>query len=84
MLYDASKRQLDCRFLKKDEIISSGESISFDAHLVDIGEPGGENQLLEDLNIQGNNSNDASKPGTMHGQPNGIKDNKSVTKGWPA
>ncbi|KAJ6907700.1 hypothetical protein NC651_018203 [Populus alba x Populus x berolinensis] len=84
MLYDASKRQLDCRFLKKDEIISSGESISFDAHLVDIGEPGGENQLLEDLNIQGNNSNDASKPGTMHGQPNGIKDNKSVTKEWCA
>jgi hypothetical protein len=81
MLYDASKRQLDCRFLKKDEIISSGESISFDAHLVDIGEPGGENQLLEDLNIQGNNSNDASKPGTMHGQPNGIKDNKSIAKG---
>lgn len=84
MLYDASKRQLDCRFLKKDEIISSGESISFDAHLVDIGEPGGENQLLEDLNIQGNNSNDASKPGTMHGQPNGIKDNKSVAKEWCA
>lgn len=79
MLYDASKRQLDCRFLKKDEIISSGESISFDAHLVDIGEPGGENQL--DLNIQGNNSNDASKPGTMHGQPSGINDNKSVAKG---
>jgi hypothetical protein len=81
MLYDASKRQLDCRFLKKDEIISSGESISFDAHLVDIGEPGGENQLLEDLNIQGNNSNDAREPGTMHGQPNGINDNKSVAKG---
>lgn len=84
MLYDASKRQLDRRFLKKNEIISSGESISFDAHLVDIGEPEGENQLLPDLNIQGNNYNHASKPGIMHGQSDGIKDNESVAKGWPA
>ncbi|KAJ6740479.1 ZINC FINGER GRF-TYPE CONTAINING 1 [Salix purpurea] len=82
MLYDASKRQLDRRFLKKNEIISSGESISFDAHLVDIGEPEGENQLLPDLNIQGNNYNHASKPGIMHGQSDGIKDNKSVAKEW--
>ncbi|CAK7339653.1 unnamed protein product [Dovyalis caffra] len=80
MLYDASKNQLNCRFLKKDEIISSGESISFDAHLVDIGEPEGENQLLEDLNIQEKIFNDVSKPGIMHGQPNCIKDNKSVAQ----
>ncbi|CAK9159602.1 unnamed protein product, partial [Ilex paraguariensis] len=38
MLYDATRTLLDSGFLKMDEIIISGESLAFDAHLVDIGE----------------------------------------------
>lgn len=38
MLSDTSRNLLDSRFLKKDEVIESGETIVFDAHLVEIGE----------------------------------------------
>ncbi|XP_022970028.1 protein ZGRF1 isoform X1 [Cucurbita maxima] len=38
MLFDENRKLLDSRFMKKDERVKSGESIAFDAHLVDIGE----------------------------------------------
>uniref|UniRef100_A0A7N0UTV2 5'-3' DNA helicase ZGRF1-like N-terminal domain-containing protein n=1 Tax=Kalanchoe fedtschenkoi TaxID=63787 RepID=A0A7N0UTV2_KALFE len=39
MLYDSRRNLLDCRFLKSDDVVKSGESLSFDGHIVDIGEP---------------------------------------------
>ncbi|KAI7725095.1 hypothetical protein M8C21_014238, partial [Ambrosia artemisiifolia] len=36
LLYDETRRLLDSRFLKSEEIISAGESMRFDGHIVDI------------------------------------------------
>ncbi|KAK1430655.1 hypothetical protein QVD17_13550 [Tagetes erecta] len=36
ILYDETKQQLDSKFLKNEEIISAGESMRFDGHIVDI------------------------------------------------
>lgn len=52
MLFDATRKLLDTRFLKKDEVIRSGESFAFSAHLVDVGEPEG-HEALADLKFQG-------------------------------
>ncbi|XP_019446487.1 PREDICTED: uncharacterized protein LOC109349892 isoform X7 [Lupinus angustifolius] len=52
VLYDLSKRPLERRFLKKDEVIRAGESVRFDGHLVDVGEPEGSHQSPVKLNEQ--------------------------------
>ena len=42
LLYDASRKLIDNRCLKKGEAIRSGESTAFDyRNLIDIGEPEG-------------------------------------------
>ncbi|KAK9059349.1 hypothetical protein SSX86_021969 [Deinandra increscens subsp. villosa] len=38
VLYDETRRLLDSKFLKNDEIINAGESMRFDGHIVDIME----------------------------------------------
>ncbi|XP_011070350.1 uncharacterized protein LOC105156023 isoform X2 [Sesamum indicum] len=53
MLYDTDRRQLDSRFLKKDEIVCSGESLSFEGHLVEIGEEEGDHKPVTYSNLQG-------------------------------
>uniref|UniRef100_A0A2N9H892 5'-3' DNA helicase ZGRF1-like N-terminal domain-containing protein n=1 Tax=Fagus sylvatica TaxID=28930 RepID=A0A2N9H892_FAGSY len=85
LLYDADRKLLDSRFLKKDEVIRSGESIAFNAHLIEIGEPEGNNKSPADLihlNAQGNKGNINRKSGLMHGQQDSHKDRKSVVKEW--
>lgn len=51
MLYDSRRNLLDSRFLKSDELVKSGESLSFDGHIVEIGEledrPGDDNVVKE-------------------------------------
>ncbi|XP_062146507.1 uncharacterized protein LOC133854358 isoform X3 [Alnus glutinosa] len=84
LLYDASRKLLDSRFLKKDEVIKSGESIAFDGHLIEIGEHEGNHEPLMDLNIQGNDGNIIQKSGLMHGQEVCRTDKKSVVKEWHA
>ncbi|XP_021300031.1 uncharacterized protein LOC110428513 [Herrania umbratica] len=83
MLYDGSKKLINSRFLKKDEVIQSGESIAFDAHLVEIGEPEGNYQGLMDSDVRVSNSNIAGKTGPMHRVQNCLKTNKSFLKGKP-
>ncbi|KAL0016046.1 hypothetical protein SO802_003115 [Lithocarpus litseifolius] len=78
ILFDASRKLLDSRFLKKDEVIRSGESVAFDGHLVEVGELDGDHKPLMDLNVQGNNLNVVKKNGLMHGQENCINLNKPV------
>jgi hypothetical protein len=68
LLYDASRKVLGCRFLKKYEVIKSGESIALDGHLIEIGELEGNREPLMDLNIQVNDGNIIQKSGLMHGQ----------------
>ncbi|XVF63456.1 hypothetical protein PTKIN_Ptkin09bG0088400 [Pterospermum kingtungense] len=83
MLYDGSKKLINSRFLKKDEVIQSGESIAFDGHLVDIGEPEESNQGLMDSDVCLSNYNVAGKTGVIHQVRNCLKTNKSFLKGKP-
>lgn len=38
MLYDEWDKLLETRFMKKDELILSGETVTFGSYLVDLGE----------------------------------------------
>lgn len=57
VLFDLSKRPLERRFLKKDEVIKSGESVYFDGHLVDVGELEGSHQSPVKFNERGTGHN---------------------------
>ncbi|XP_039168903.1 uncharacterized protein LOC104446112 isoform X2 [Eucalyptus grandis] len=48
MLYDGSDQLLECRILKNDEVVRSGETLTFNAYLVDVGEPEGGQKPLDD------------------------------------
>ncbi|KAH9605231.1 hypothetical protein KSS87_020004 [Heliosperma pusillum] len=70
-LYDSSKTQIDKRFLKKDELICSGESLKLDGHLVDIGD------------ALGNHGNDADvKKETSNCNSVTIKSGQQLHKLW--
>lgn len=70
MLYDSYKNQLDKRFLKKDEVITAGESVMFDAYLVDIGDPTVTNEDYTDIKIYGINCKMTEKRETVAGRHN--------------
>ena len=59
MLFDESRKLLDSRFLKNDDIIRPGESIAFDTYLVDIGELQGNHK--PDCSVQGENFNNVER-----------------------
>ncbi|XP_056173806.1 uncharacterized protein LOC130139886 [Syzygium oleosum] len=48
MLYDDGEQLLECRILKNDEVVCSGETMTFNAYLVDVGEPEGGPKPLDD------------------------------------
>ncbi|XP_030540303.1 uncharacterized protein LOC115748064 isoform X2 [Rhodamnia argentea] len=52
MLYDDSEQLLECRILKNDEVVSSGETLAFNAYLVDVGEPEEGQRPLDDTCIR--------------------------------
>lgn len=52
MLYDEWDKLLDTKFVKKDDLIKSGETITLDSHLVDLGELCRGHQPTFDLNSQ--------------------------------
>ncbi|KAF8380008.1 hypothetical protein HHK36_027477 [Tetracentron sinense] len=68
MLYDDCEKLLDSRYLKKDEVVGSGETLALDAHLVDIGDPDGDHKPLSDLHDQGRDEKIMKKTGIQHGQ----------------
>ncbi|XP_021757482.1 uncharacterized protein LOC110722520 [Chenopodium quinoa] len=68
MLYDSSKNQIDKRFLKKDEVINSGGSLTFDAHLVDIGDPVGTSGDDADVKINERHSTSTEKSEILSGR----------------
>ncbi|MED6145888.1 hypothetical protein PIB30_029373 [Stylosanthes scabra] len=81
-LYDLSKRLLERRFLKKDEIVKSGESLKFDGHLVEVGELEGSHESPK--NEQETDSNTSVQRRILrHGQNGLFKVNPSVSKGQP-
>ncbi|KAG1367671.1 hypothetical protein COCNU_14G001390 [Cocos nucifera] len=48
-----SEKLIDSRFLKKDEVVESGRTLTMEAHLVDIGDPEANHKPLTNLNISG-------------------------------
>ncbi|XP_021894805.1 uncharacterized protein LOC110812357 isoform X2 [Carica papaya] len=83
MLYDTSKKLLVSRFLKKDEVIRSGELLAFDTHLVDIGESEENSKSSRDLNSQKTNRDAVGKIGTSQEQQHCPKIDKYIVKGKP-
>lgn len=81
VLYDLSKRPLERRFLKKDQVIKAGESVYFDGHLVDVGEPEGSHQSLLKLNERGTGNSVVERKQLRQGQNGCLKVNPSVAKG---
>ncbi|KAG9447853.1 hypothetical protein H6P81_013981 [Aristolochia fimbriata] len=55
MLYDDSGKHLTSKFLKKDEVIESGGSVTFDGYLVEIGNVKESITHLDDLGNKGQN-----------------------------
>lgn len=51
MLYDDSEKLIDSRFLKKDEVVECGGTLTMETHLVDIGDPEANHKPLTNLNI---------------------------------
>lgn len=84
MLYDMSRKLLDSRFLKRDEMIKTGETLAFEAHLVDIGEPDENHKPPLDLNIDGRNSNLVGQTRMLHEKQNHLEDDKAVIRKWHA
>lgn len=80
MLYDSSKKLLDSRFLKKDEVIGSGESLTFDSYLVDVGEPEGSHKPEIALNVWGSDCKVVAKTGIVHGEQDKSKANQAVVR----
>nr|KAJ0216632.1 hypothetical protein LSAT_V11C300117610 [Lactuca sativa] len=54
ILYDETRTQLDSRFLKKEETVTTGESMKFDGHIVGIIELR-DHKPLKDTNVDGRN-----------------------------
>uniref|UniRef100_A0A1J3GXI3 5'-3' DNA helicase ZGRF1-like N-terminal domain-containing protein n=1 Tax=Noccaea caerulescens TaxID=107243 RepID=A0A1J3GXI3_NOCCA len=52
MLYDEADNLLESRMLKADEVVSSGESLTFQAYLVDVGDPKDGNKPSSDPEVQ--------------------------------
>ncbi|KAM3396578.1 hypothetical protein P3S68_000090 [Capsicum galapagoense] len=67
MLYDATRRLLDSRFLRKSESIMSGISVTFDGHLVEIGECKEDKKPRKDVSPQGKHSKELGERGPIHG-----------------
>lgn len=69
MLYDDCEKLLECRILKKDETVSCGETLTFNAYLIDVGEPEGDHKpTISGLNCQGRDDKITEKPSHWHGQ----------------
>ncbi|BFG32013.1 hypothetical protein CerSpe_182880 [Prunus speciosa] len=82
ILLDESRNQLDSRFLKKDEVLASGESIGFSAHLVEIGECEEDNKPGKNLHFKENKRNVVREAGVKHEQSNGVITDKAAEKEW--
>ncbi|KAL0446486.1 UNVERIFIED_CONTAM: hypothetical protein Slati_1776500, partial [Sesamum latifolium] len=66
MLLDEWDKLLESRFVKKDDVIKSGETLAFDCYLVDIGELCGGYKPTSTLN-QGKDGKVDEKSGSMYG-----------------
>ncbi|URD92845.1 hypothetical protein MUK42_01560 [Musa troglodytarum] len=81
LLYDDSEKIIDSRFLKKDEVIESGGTLTFEAHLVDIGNLE-EKGPFKNLNSSRNDSNLSEKAQNLQQKENekSMRHNKLAQK----
>ena len=68
MLYDDCEKLLECRILNKDEAVRCGETLTFNAYLIDVGDPEGDHKPVPGLNSQGRDEKIVKKPSLLHGQ----------------
>ncbi|PIA34823.1 hypothetical protein AQUCO_03700242v1 [Aquilegia coerulea] len=66
VLYDDSEKQLDSRYLKKDEVVKCGETLTFDGYLVDIGD-------LEENQTEESGSRKSAAPDNCTNVQNNLK-----------
>ncbi|XP_020583671.1 uncharacterized protein LOC110026840 isoform X2 [Phalaenopsis equestris] len=52
ILYDDCEKIIDRRFLKNSEIVKSGATLSFETHIVDIGDPDGSQKPPTESNVK--------------------------------
>lgn len=78
-LFDASRKLLDSRFLKKDDVIKPGESIAFDTYLVDISED--QVSHTPDSSVQGNNCTNLKRIEKIDRQKTSLDTDSHVTVG---
>ncbi|CAI0441722.1 unnamed protein product [Linum tenue] len=76
MLYDVSMNLLTSRFLKKDEAVASGRSISMDGHLIEIGE-------AEDDRSHSVDIHDGQGDGSVNGKIKVMPGRQSCSKSSP-
>lgn len=62
MLYDEADNLLESRMLKADEVVSSGETLTFQAYLVDICEPKEGSKASSDLKVESSDQGCVRKP----------------------
>ncbi|PKI51728.1 hypothetical protein CRG98_027891 [Punica granatum] len=62
MLYDESETLLECRILKDEEFVRSGESLTFNAYLIDVGDPEGDLEASKDSKNSSMSRNEAMSP----------------------
>lgn len=68
MLYDECEKLLECRILKQDEVICSGETLTFNSYLVDIDTPLGDHKPESGLNFQPGDDKISEKSGLLRGK----------------
>ncbi|XP_020108151.1 uncharacterized protein LOC109723995 isoform X1 [Ananas comosus] len=52
MLYDESEKLIDGKFLRKDDVVECGGSLTLEAYLVDIGDPIGDQKEFADMDTR--------------------------------
>ncbi|CAA7403843.1 unnamed protein product [Spirodela intermedia] len=65
LLYDDSSKLLDNRLLRKDELIECGVTLTFETHLVDIGELDETHNPLQDMHADGSHGKSKVKVGRV-------------------
>ncbi|KAI9108434.1 hypothetical protein K1719_020625 [Acacia pycnantha] len=80
VLYDLNKKPIERRFLKQDEVIRPGESIYFDGHFVDVGDPKESDQCPMDADEKGTDDNVVQRKQTRYEQNGCLKANPIVVK----
>lgn len=76
-----NKTPIERRFLKKDENIRPGESIYFDGHIVDVGDPKESHQYPMNSDEKGTSENFFQRKQIRYEQNGCLKANPIVVKG---